>query len=125
MVDESSEFGACWKNGASGNLGNPSYIEADDDNDRTNIIGGSNYESGVPTSSNTGSSASGSSSSSSAGSTGSYSSSSGSSTVSTGTGVIGMHINSINKIVYFIFIFSPALYLFFTISNSFILFSFA
>ena len=103
MVDETSEFGACWKNGATGNTGTPGYIEVDKDNDRTNIIGGSNYESGVPTSSNNGSSSSSTGSSNTStntGSSGSSSSSSGSSTVSTGTGVIGMHINSINKIVY-------------------------
>ena len=107
MVDETSEFGACWKNGGTDNNGTPGYIEVDKDNDRTNIIGGSNYEKGVATSSSNGSSSSSSSSStgssntsSNTGSAGSSSSTSGSSTVSTGTAVIGMHINSINKIVY-------------------------
>ena len=107
MVDETSEFGACWKNGGTDNKGTPGYIEVDKDNDRTNIIGDSNYEKGVATSSSNGGSSSSSSSStgtsntsSNTGSAGSSSSTSGSSTVSTGTGVIGMHINSINKIVY-------------------------
>ena len=88
MVDESSEFGACWKNGASGNLGNPSYIDVDGDNDRTNIIGESNYEKGEPGSTDNGNSSSSSNNSVN------------DSVTSTGSGVIGMHINSKNKIVY-------------------------
>lgn len=53
MVDESSNFGACWNNvNSSSGFGNAGYIEVDDEKDRVNIIGNSNYESGVPSSNN-------------------------------------------------------------------------
>ena len=107
MVDEASEFGACWKNGGSGSFGNPEYIDVNGDNDKVNIIGNSQYEQGVPGSTNNGSSSSGSSSSSSSGSssgTGSNQSSSGTSkpsnNSSSGVGVIGTHTNSKNNITY-------------------------
>ena len=85
MVDESTQFGACWK--SSGNsFGNAGYINTEDENDRVNIIGNSNYESGVPGSNNNGNSSSSSNNSVN------------DSVTSTGTGVIGMHINSKNKV---------------------------
>ena len=65
MVDESTDFGACWKNSSNSGFGNAGYIEIDGGNDRVNIINGGNYESGVPNSNNNGSSSSSSSSSSS------------------------------------------------------------
>ena len=94
MVDESTDFGACWKSSGSG-FGNAGYIEVDDeDNDRVNIIGDSNYESGVANATNNGSSTSSSSTSSSSSSSGTTTS------TSSGDGVIGKHTNSINGIVY-------------------------
>lgn len=70
MVDESTNFGACWKNSGNSNFGNASYIETGDSKDRVNIINGGNYESGVPNSNNNGSSSNSSSSSSSSSSGG-------------------------------------------------------
>ena len=66
MVDESTDFGACWKsvNNSSG-LGNSDYIEPNDSNDRVNIIGDSNYESGIDNATNNGSSTSSTSTNSS------------------------------------------------------------
>ena len=55
LVDESTEFGACWKSSSS-DFGNAGYIEVDNGNDRVNIINNGNYESGVANSSNNGSS---------------------------------------------------------------------
>lgn len=46
LVDESSSFGACWKNAGNGGFGSPNYIEMDSDKDRVNIVGGSEYEKG-------------------------------------------------------------------------------
>lgn len=88
MVDESSNFGACWKSAGSG-FGNSSYINPNGNNNRVNIIESSNYESGVPGTTNNGSSSSSSSSSST-----SYS------PTTSGNGVIGTHTNSKNGIVY-------------------------
>ncbi len=45
MVDESTDFGACWKSNGNG-FGNSGYINTDNDNNRVNIIGNSDYESG-------------------------------------------------------------------------------
>lgn len=65
MVDDSTDFGACWKNASNKGFGNANYIEIDGSNDRVNIIDNSKYESGVPNFNNNGSSSTGSSSSSS------------------------------------------------------------
>ena len=55
MVDDSSEFGACWKNASTtGSFSNPGYIDTGDNN-RVNIIGGSQYEKGQANSKNNGS----------------------------------------------------------------------
>lgn len=103
MVDDSTDFGACWKSSSNG-FGNAGYINTDNDN-RVNIIGNSKYESGVVGSTNNRSSSSttsnstSSSSSSSSHSGGVSNSSSGTST-STSKGVIGTHVNSKNGIVY-------------------------
>ena len=55
MVDDSSEFGACWKSASTtGSFSNPGYIDTGDNN-RVNIIGGSQYEKGQANSNNNGS----------------------------------------------------------------------
>ena len=64
MVDETSSFGACWKSAGSSGFGNSNYIEVNNDNDRVNIIGNSDYEQGVPSSSDNGNSSSGTTTSS-------------------------------------------------------------
>ena len=50
LVDDSTDFGACWKS-ASGGFGSPSYIKTEDESNRVNVIGDSNYEKGNPSSS--------------------------------------------------------------------------
>lgn len=93
MVDESTEFGACWNSSGNG-FGNAGYINTEEENDRVNIIGNSNYESGVARSTsnrtNTSTPSSNANSSTESNSTSS----------STGNGVIGTHTNSKNGIVY-------------------------
>lgn len=95
MVDEASEFGACWKNGGSGGFGDPNYIDVNKDKNKVNIFGDSNYEQGVPGTSNNGSS---SNNNSSSGSSSNGNSNNGSS--SNSIGVIGTHTNSKNKITF-------------------------
>ena len=51
LVDDSTDFGACWKS-ASGGFGSPSYIKTEDESNRVNVIGDSNYEKGNPSSNN-------------------------------------------------------------------------
>ena len=105
MVDEDSEFGACWRSGGTVNSGNPDYIPVDDKG-KVNVIGDSEYEKGNPTQSNDDSSCSvcTSNSSSSTSSSSSSSSSNNNNGTSSGSGssvgVIGKHTNSKNNITY-------------------------
>ena len=100
MVDDSSEFGACWKNASTtGSFSNPGYIDTGDNN-RVNIIGGSQYEKGQANSSNNGSSSTSSRETSSSSNTSSTSSSTTTSSTSSGNGVIGTHTNSKNGLTF-------------------------
>ena len=90
MVDDSTDFGACWKSGGK-SAGSAGYINPNKDNNRVNIIGDSNYESGVANSTNNGTSTS----------SNRYEDNTSSVTNSkSNVGVIGTYTNSKNGIVY-------------------------
>ena len=52
MIDESSNFGACWKYAGTTNSEESKYMEDDNDKNRVNVIGDTEYEQGVSDSTN-------------------------------------------------------------------------